>query len=476
MFFINKDKISEFQNRCVIALFLDYHTDVSFCEYVEKNHFRGYKNNSKLLQEFYIFNVPKFSKTEADSGIVYKYKGRKTNREFTYLDFNKGFILEYVKFRNNPYDYICNYFVSRKWEQNYEKLLVSDIDAMNKMSYSGAGLLVKYKSDPIGIPKGAYGMYLNDKDSVPDNVRYFMNALNGELAFTKPEWLNDPFDCDCEIPLKKTFPNIIRGAMQGTKYRKYAVSEIEENQLSKWWNELKDNEKDHIISVFSKIPESPGENIDNDAEYEEGKRIIINLYRNYKNQEIDENKAATIIERYCSMRNRIGNLKNEFRILSLAYNEKDILMWGYYGNSGQGICIRHKIDDICKGIKESKDAEKCSAHFCIYGEIDYEEQKPQFLPTSQTGVDGVLEYIVACVFTKNEKWKHEKEFRYVLMGKDVKTSGAICIQSKLEHRFMGVKYADVNFYKELDEKNAWPDENDNVDYLEKHTTKYELIY
>ena len=40
---------------------------------------------------------------------------------------------------------------------------------------------------------------------------------------------------------------------------------------------------------------------------------------------------------------------------------------------------------------------------------------------------------------------------------------------------MGVKYSDVKLYKEMERRHAWPDENKNVDYLIKHSTKYELI-
>ena len=61
------------------------------------------------------------------------------------------------------------------------------------------------------------------------------------------------------------------------------------------------------------------------------------------------------------------------------------------------------------------------------------------------------------------------------MRRDVKDSGAICIKSNLEHRFMGVKYNDVQLYKEMDRTNTWPDRNKDVDYLVKHSTKYELI-
>ena len=472
MFFINKDNIIDFQNRCVIALFLDFHADVIFEEYVEKNHFKGRLLGDNQIEDIYLFYVPQFVEGKEDRGIVYKYRGAKTKRKFRYIAISNEYIEEYVEFKNNPYDYICQFFIQKKWDKKYNKLLVSDSIKIDVNSKESDLLLVKYKSDPANLTEKDYRKLLDEKEAMPDRLKYFMNALDGELAFTKPEWLNDPFDCDCEIPIMDIFPSMLRGAMLATRYNADATSAIDEHKLLNWWDGVLPEIKKEIISDFDNLAFLPKDDV---VKYEnKARNIIEELYKNYQNMNIGVEKSNLILQRYCSMRNRLVNLKNEFRILSLAHSEKDILMWGYYGNSGQGVCLRHKQNDIRNGIIESEDAKTFHADFCIYGNMDYSSQKPTFNPTSGVGVDGILEYIIKCVFTKYEIWEHEKEYRYVLIGRDVKDSGAICIKSNIEHRFMGVKYDDVRLYKEMDRRKAWPDGNKNVDYLMKHSTEYKL--
>ena len=475
MFFINKNNIVEFQNRCVIALFLDIHEKVRFEQYIEKNHFLGRLNGSDIVEDIYLFNVPPIIEGKEDKGTVYKYRGRKTVRNFTYIGIEDEFIEKYVEFYKNPYDYICNNFVKNEWEKKYNTLLKSEPIYYEQENNKYNMSFVKYKSNPTEIEDKLDSIGLEELMTTSKSLKYFMKSLGGELAFTKPDWLNDPFDCDCEIPIIDIFPNLLRGAMHGTKYRgDDATTPIDGKKLQEWWNKLDSGQQDEIIDSFENI-EVDKDNKQSDPLYrKKAEQTIVALYNEYKNQQLSSNKIKSILERYCSMRDRLKNIKNEFRILSLAHNESDILMWGYYGNSGQGVCLKHKQNDIYKGINTSDDAEKYHADFCIYGEMNYRADKPKFNPTSGLGVDGILEYIVECVFTKYEIWQHEKEFRYVLMGRDVKNSGAICIQSDLEHRFMGVKHADVKLYKEIDNLHAWPDGDKNVTYLEKHITKYEL--
>lgn len=473
MFFIEKNNIVEFQNRCSIALFLDYHEDIYFEEYVEKNHFRGRQKNENLIQDIYMFNVPEITAKE-DKGIVYKYRGRHTQRNFRYIDFNDDYIKEYIKFNNNPYDYICRFFVERNWENKYNTLLVSDLDRINGEKDDSESKLVKYKSNPTSLEEDDYKYFYEEKSDVPDRLRFFLEALEGKLAFTKPKWLNDPFDCDCEIPIIELFPHMLRGAMLSTKYHEAATTAIDAKKLQKWWNDLNEEEKSRITELFDDLSTKNNEH-KSDTQTDEARKIIDELYKKNQDKWLSNRKLDLIIEQYCSMRRRLLDLKNEFRILSLAHKENDILMWGYYGNSGKGLCLRHNQKDIRMGIIESPDAKMFHADFCIYGRMDYKRNKPKFNPTTGSGIDGILEYIIKCVFTKYEIWRHEDEYRYVLMGKDVKDSDAICIQSNLEHRFMGVKYEDVDLYKIMDATNSWPDNNQNVDYLKKHATNYKLV-
>lgn len=501
MFFIKKENIVDFQNRCVIALFLDLHKEVRFEKYVEKNHFLGRLNGSKSVQDIYLFNVPTIDKKKKDTGIVYKYRERKSNRDFSHFILNEDFIREYIEFHNNPYDYICNNFVEKEWEKKYGSLLKSE-PVYFEQSNNSRTLFFKYKSNPSNKNDATWKDYLDDMSKAPEDFKHFMTFLGGELAFTKPDWLNDPFDCDCKVQITDAFPSMLRGAMQGTKYRgNDAISSIDERKLQEWWRNLSQEEKTRVINSFEKVTVNRKSEHIEKYKSEEAEKVLKDLYKEYEKRVPNQNKVDSLLERYCSMRDRIRDLKNEFRILSLAQNgvnpkkavnpkkdvnpqkdvnlkkdaEKDILMWGYYGNSGQGVCLRHESTDIKRGLINSVDVKKYNADFCIYGEVSYQDDKPKFSPTSGMGVDGILEYIVKCVFTKYSIWEHENEFRFVLMGKNVKNSGAICIQSKIDHRFMGVKYEDVALYKEMNNNNKWPDNNLNVDYLTKHPTKYELI-
>lgn len=483
MFFINKDNIVDFQNRCVVALFLDSHPYVIFDEYVGKNHFRGRLQDEKRTLDIYIFNSPKKSEEKEDQGIVFKYKGRKAERKFRYIDFSNGYLEEYVEFKNNPYDFICRNFVKRDWQNKYNTLLISDEVELDANSYGSNTLLVKYKSEPsLDLEDDMIKSYFSDlknnkfdpQDETIKKLNYFMNALKGELAFTKPEWVNDPFDCDCDISVIDIFPSMLRGAMLSTKYHFEATTAIDDNKLQEWWNGFAIEDKQKVASLFDKLSFGKKGDFNERPGSDEARTIIEQLYRKYENKKLSIKKIDLILERYCSMRDRLTNLKKEFRILSLAHSERDILMWGYYGNSGQGVCLRHNPEDLRKGIIESSDAKKFHADFCIYGKMKYESEKPQFNPTSGVGVDGILEYIVECVFTKYKIWRHEDEYRYVLMGENVKDSEAICIQSKVEHRFMGVKYDDVKLYKYFEKYNAWPDNKQNVGYLKKNSG-YELI-
>jgi len=97
MFFIIKNNIVEFQNRCVIALFLDIHEKVRFEQYIEKNHFLGRLNGSDIVEDIYLFNVPPIIEGKEDKGTVYKYRGRKTVRNFTYIGIEDEFIEKYVE-------------------------------------------------------------------------------------------------------------------------------------------------------------------------------------------------------------------------------------------------------------------------------------------------------------------------------------------------------------------------------------------
>ncbi len=83
----------------------------------------------------------------------------------------------------------------------------------------------------------------------------------------------------------------------------------------------------------------------------------------------------------------------------------DILMWGYYGGFGSGLCGGFKKADIVDAFKEE------SNFILVSGKVFYskDNNKPKY------SGEPVYKYILKCVFTKSGIWEHEDETRYLLL-------------------------------------------------------------
>ncbi len=491
MFFVNKDNIEEFLNRITIAIFLDHHSDdVMFDEYVGRFHFRGVIRNNNIsrdngVQDIYLFYIPSYKGANIrDEGVVFNLVRRRSHREgYSYAALSEAFIMEYIDFISDPYSYLCNRFFEKQWDVKYSELIFSDLDGIEavlkgiKSPRKDYKKLVKYKPDPADADQNTYEIYLDNPEAVPKSVDYFLQAARGILAFTKPDSLNDPFDCDCDISLLEIFPLIMYGAIAGARYRgTKSPTLISKNKIITWWGKRGVEEANNdLLDILSDTKFCAREARDRESNLNRIlKETIANLYSEY-DRIISDEKIESIIDGIRTMIEFFERLKNKFRVLSMATNPKDILMWGYYGNGGAGICLSHDVGDINDGIQ------KCDIPntICIYGKIDYKDKQPKFEFGSYKGSVDVFEYIIRCVFTKYRVWENEGEFRYVLMGREVEDKKAVCIESKLNHRFMGVKYEDVDFYSGIDnykdKKKRWPDDNKNVTYLKKDLHEYKLV-
>lgn len=420
MFFVKKEEVSDFQDRCAVAVFLKLYPQIHFMQYVGKNHFVGEFGNYGV-GHIYLFNTPN---KEDPYGTVFRSKNYKSRKGFNYEVFNEEFLHEYRLFADNPFDYIQNHFFREEWEARYEGLFVS-----TPPEDKGIDILYKYKSDP------------NDKDE--KSVKIFRDFVNGKLTFVNPSTCNDPFDCECEIPLHDAIPVILYKAMQKTKYSDSVVKVIP-------------------IEKITEIAESyHNENGDshevNRALFED----LIDLI--YQKEPLPDKKKELVIDYCIKMSSQVCNLKNNFRILCLARDPHDILMWGYYGDSGKGICCGHRAQDINNGILAKYN------NICVYGDIYYPltDKRPKFHVKSVDIADDIMSFIIECTFTKYHNWQHEKEFRYVLMGEDF-GSDYITIDSKTECIYLGCKNNEVPFYKLM---TMTP----SPYRLRMHPQKYELV-
>ncbi len=105
------------------------------------------------------------------------------------------------------------------------------------------------------------------------------------------------------------------------------------------------------------------------------------------------------------------SMEHVFKVLCLTECHRNILMWSYYADNHKGYCFAYDYDDIMEGIR-SLDING----ICIAGEVQYKKKRPeQKAPQDKFSYTDILFYIEAA-FTKYEEWKHEKEYRFVILS------------------------------------------------------------
>lgn len=87
-----------------------------------------------------------------------------------------------------------------------------------------------------------------------------------------------------------------------------------------------------------------------------------------------------------------------FRVASLGESYRNRLMWSHYSANHSGICIEYDF---------SKMSEGCPLP------IFYSQQRPQITSKKELG-----KTILRSIYTKDEVWEYEKEWRYIIKTKD----------------------------------------------------------
>lgn len=86
-----------------------------------------------IFWDIYLFNVPDTVAKDGDQGVVFKYRGRHSKRNFTFISIPDGFIEIYREFISNPYQFISDNFSNYGWDSKYPELLHSDTDRVERI-------------------------------------------------------------------------------------------------------------------------------------------------------------------------------------------------------------------------------------------------------------------------------------------------------------------------------------------------------
>lgn len=121
-------------------------------------------------------------------------------------------------------------------------------------------------------------------------------------------------------------------------------------------------------------------------------------------------------------------------ILSLCTKKDDLLMWSYYGGGHTGMCLTYKSEDINQNLSKfiSKTGVSSGIIFAGYKNISY---RSKLINTSakKAGRIGNLYELTRECFSKNIRFQHENEFRYLMIGRNGQQSSFVkCLPTKIE--------------------------------------------
>ena len=75
----------------------------------------------------------------------------------------------------------------------------------------------------------------------------------------------------------------------------------------------------------------------------------------------------------CDYQNTVtGEKKDKFKVLCLTPNDKNILMWSYYGNNHKGYCLGYNKDLILQEL------DKRYSGICFIGNVSYKKKRPAY--------------------------------------------------------------------------------------------------
>ncbi len=375
--FLDYNRVQEFFDRCEIALFLSFYSNrIVYAKYIGHRCFEAMIGNRRVIVSLFgqpdIRMVQQYCVRNNEDYTQYIYHAYKLiNRpsnvnEVVVEDivFPKDFATEYRLWnKNNPVEYIlANLFDGLRLINQAGLSEFTEIPA----SWQTNDVLYKYKSFPDRELK------TNIYDRSKNLLQEF---IDGSLTYTNPYKFNDPFDCDCEIPILN---EIIRRLIE--KVDKEKQKDIDADELT-----------NHFENRFFEHDEEPFENITGEIKDTFVARGWLN-----------EDKATEIIDNISSS---YISIKKYFRVLCMSPHYDDILMWGYYGGFGSGLCGGFKKADIVDAFKEE------SNFILVSGKVFYskDNNKPKY------SGEPVYKYILKCVFTKSGIWEHEDETRYLLL-------------------------------------------------------------
>lgn len=227
---------------------------------------------------------------------------------------------------------------------------------------------------------------------------YTKNLLeNGDWYFSKPSDFNDPYDTKYEIEKSATEDEI----------RQYFINIINANEYKK---NIDDFVFDEINRLISNCKDTEGK-----------------INTSYFMGNIPESKYS-----------------DNMRILCLAQDETNILMWSHYAENHTGICIGLKTYSIYNKIFIQTQMDQIRSFSGIdflqpVSEIIYSNTKPN----PYNFFTGSYKDIIKFYLTKSIDWEYEKEMRVIVPEKMILKNPVWIDESQISEIIFGLNASDI---------------------------------
>lgn len=141
---------------------------------------------------------------------------------------------------------------------------------------------------------------------------------------------------------------------------------------------------------------------------------------------------------------------NSFKIFSTSFLKNDILMWPYYADSYEGVCLEYSFNEIKEALINR------GGDFYI-GNVIYTSKRvtTDLLEIYKSFLDkksAEIMFKLNIMFTKSNDWKHEKEFRFVIEDDKAENKNGVVVSGvQVTDLIIGYK-TDVNILQQVNNR------------------------
>ena len=160
-----------------------------------------------------------------------------------------------------------------------------------------------------------------------------------------------------------------------------------------------------------------------------------------------------------------------FRVGCLTENYDNRLMWSHYGGSYRGVCVEYDVSNF-SSVQTA----------CFFAPVIYGKERPKILERIISGQDTVSPLtsvekltMTRALYTKDEVWKYEREWRIVKMNQFSESSKHFPLTMSVTAVYLGPACSNNLANENIDPENFKKHLSDIIDICEKNKIKLQML-